>query len=199
MRIFIIEQKITLMAKQYYVFEADASGVKREPVAFAHQKRLALKEEIIFYGSEARRNLRFTVKARQVLDFGARYEVTDENGKVLGIIGKAFGASLLRSTWHVWQPSNENQPVIVARERSAFLGIFRRIWQILPYLNDLPFFIKYHFDFVRPVDSRVLATYNKTTTFRDHYRLQVEDELTAMIDWRVLVALGVMMDALQRR
>ena len=37
-------------------------------------------------------------KARQVIDLGATYDVTDANGQPIGLFRKNFAASLLRST-----------------------------------------------------------------------------------------------------
>ena len=200
MKSFIIEQKITVMANQYRIFAVDTAGNKGEQVAFAHQKRLAFKEKFTFYADESKQQVVFAVQARKVLDLGTRYDVTDETGAPLGVLGKAFKASLLRSTWQVFSPNNEQTPYVVARERNKYLAAFRRIWEFLPYIGDLPFFVKYHFDFVRPNDTNVVATYNKITTFRDHYKLTIQDEaLEQAIDWRALVALGVLMDALQSR
>ncbi len=45
---YFIEQKITPLANQYVVFDSNDEGDKAAVVAFAHQKRFAFKEEIIF-------------------------------------------------------------------------------------------------------------------------------------------------------
>ena len=197
---YLIQQKITLLVNRYAIYEAKDDGTEGAMVAFAEQKRFAFKEHIDFFGDEAKQTVAFSVQARQVLDFGARYDVLDPSGQVLGTLGKDFKSSLLRSTWHIFKTGQEDKPAMVVQERSQALAVFRRIWNFLPYLNDIPFFIKYHFDFIDPADNKVSATYNKTTTFRDHYALTIPDEGAAStVDWRVLVALGVMMDALQSR
>ncbi len=208
MKTFIIQQKIQVLVNQYAVYEAAASlgsadaGQLAEPgamVAFAQQKRLAFKEKIIMYTNESKVEEAFEVEARQVLDFGARYDVRDPSGNVLGTLGKDFKASLLNSTWHVFRPGEEDKPALIIRERSQALAISRRVWSLLPYIGDIPFFLKYNFDFTDPATGTIIATYNKTTTFRDHYQLDIQDEAVTLFDWRVLVSLGVMMDALQSR
>jgi uncharacterized protein YxjI len=196
---FVIEQKITLMANQYRIFAADNDSNKQQQIGFVHQKRLAFRERFDFYTDESRNEVLFSVKARNVIDVGARYDISDNQGRLLGIIGKNFKASLIRSTWNIFHPGEESQPVAVAQERSMGLAIARRLWEFLPYIGDIPFFVRYHFDFKKPGADTVLATYEKTTTFRDHYLLTIGDELEKEIDWRTLVALGVMMDALQSR
>lgn len=197
MKTFLIEQKITPLANQYRVYAADDQGVKTALVAFAHQKRFAFKEKFTLYSDEGKQSAAFEVEARQVLDFGARYDVRDASGKVLGVVGKAFGASFLRSTWHIYEAGKEESPLVIVQERDATLAVIRRIWGMLPILGEIPFFVKYHFDFTEASSGKVIARHNKTTLLRDNYRLEIEDE--APVDWRVMVALGVMMDAMQSR
>lgn len=139
------------------------------------------------------------MEARQVLDFGARYDIKDASGNVLGVLGKDFKSSLLRSTWHLFRTGQEETPAITASERSKGIALFRRLWEWIPYASDIPFFIKYHFDFRDPTSDKVIASYEKQTTFRDNYKLTIHDEAEGMFDWRVFVSTGVAMDAMQSR
>lgn len=199
MKSFAIEQKIVPLANQYYVYDLDEAGEKGKLLAFAHQKRFAWKEKFTFYTNEAKASVLVEVQARQALDFGARYDVRDAAGTVLGVVGKVFGASVLRSTWNVFAPDKEEVPLVIARERSQALAIIRRVWELLPIIGEIPFFVKYHFDFIDAQTKAVEGNYQKTTTVRDHYQLNADDTLLEKVDWRVLVSLGIMMDALQGR
>ncbi len=199
MKTYLIQQKIQPLVNQYAVYEAGGDGQQGAMVAFAQQKRLALKEKITMYADDSKQQVAFELQARQVIDLGARYDVRDTEGNLLGTLGKNFKASLLNSTWNVFLPGEETSPVLVVRERSQGLAIARRIWGFVPFIGEFPFFMKYHFDFTDPASGNIVATYNKTTTFRDHYRLTIQDEAAGIIDWRVFVSLGVMMDALQSR
>lgn len=196
---YIIQQKITPLVNRYAIYAADANGQQGAMVAFTEQKRFAFKEMFTMYANEDKQQVLFTMQARQVLDFGARYDIRDAEGNALGVIGKNFKSSLLRSTWHMYRTGQEDAPAIVAQERSKPLAIIRRIWELLPYISDIPFFVKYHFDFTDPATEKIVASYEKQTTFRDHYLLKVSDEAAAMFDWRVYVSLGVAMDAMQSR
>lgn len=187
------------MANQYKVYEADEAGGQGKLIAFAHQKRFAFREKFTLYNDESKSSILLEVQARQVIDFGARYDIKDESGKILGVVGKAFGASLLKSTWHIFQPGQEDAPHLIVRERSTGLAIMRRLWEFLPIVGDIPFFVKYHFDFIDPNTGTVQASYDKVTTFRDNYRLDVDDKAATELDPRVFVAMGVMLDALQSR
>lgn len=197
MKTYFIHQKITAFANQYQVYEADGDKPGRL-VAFAHQKRLAIKEKFLFYTDESKQQLAFSVQARNVMELAGTYDVRDEQEQVLGVLKKQFQASLLRSTWQI-QSADQSQAIATVQERSIPIAIFRRIWGFIPYLGDLPFFMLYHFDFLKPGTDQMLARYNKITLLRDHYRLEIEDELANVVDWRVLVAQGVALDALQSR
>lgn len=199
MQTYIIEQKIRPLVNQYAIYQGGPDGTKGAMVAFAQQKRFAFKEAFTMYADDSKQQISFTVKARQVLDFGARYDVTDTDGKLLGTIGKAFKSSLLRSTWHIFAPGIEDKPLLVVQERSQALAIFRRVWDFVPYIGDIPFLLKYHFDMSDPDNGQVAATYEKTTLWRDHYKLSVVGGGAEAIDPRVLMSMGVLLDAMQGR
>jgi uncharacterized protein YxjI len=198
MKTYLIQQKITALVNQYTIYEAEANGEAGAVVGFAQQKRFSFKEKIIIYTDDTKQQVAYEIQARQVLDFGARYDVTDTAGTLLGTVGKDFKSSLLRSTWLVYAPGQEETPLLVVQERNKNLAILRRVWEFLPYISDIPFFVKYHFDFTNPTDQQVVATYQKTTTFRDHYQLTIQENAD-LVDPRVLISLGVMLDALQSR
>lgn len=199
MQTYLIEQKIRPLVNQYAIYQAGPDDTKGTMVAFAQQKRFAFKEAFTMYADDSKQQISFIVKARQVLDFGARYDVTDADGKTLGTIGKAFKSSLLRSTWHIFAPGIEDKPLLVIQERSQALAIFRRVWDFVPYIGDIPFLLKYHFDMSDPDNGQVAATYEKTTLWRDHYKLSVIGGGAEAIDPRVLMSMGVLLDAMQGR
>ena len=199
MQSFIIQQKIRALVNQYGVYTVNEDGTQGQIFAFAQQKRFAFKERFDLYTDESKQTLNFTIQARQVMDFGARYDVKAADGTHLGTIGKDFKSSLLRSTWLVFAPGEEQAPLLKIQERSKGLAIARRIWGFLPYIGDIPFFLKYHFDFLDPDNGQIAATLDKTATFRDFYRLDIVGGAAEAADPRVLIAVGVMLDALQSR
>lgn len=197
---FVIEQKITAFVNRYSVYESSGDGQKGQMVCFVEQKRLAFKEEILFYTDESKQSQAFKVKAEKALDVRGKFFVTNPEGTIIGVLRKAFKASLLRSTWHVLGIDGQEKPLMIVQERSKTLAIFRRIWGLVPYLGELPFLFKYHFSFVLPNDGQEVATYIKTTRFRDHYELTILDQgVITQFGWQTLVAQAVLLDALQDR
>ncbi len=199
MKTFYIQQKIQLAVNRYKVFEAGPDSAQGALVAFAEQKRFAFREKFTLYTDESKSSVLVEVRARTVMDLGARYDIKDATGQVLGVAGKAFGASLLKSTWNMYKPGQEDTSILMVKERSSVVAIFRRVWEFLPFIGEIPFFIKYHFDFTDPATNQVKASYDKTTILKDHYRLEIQDKAVQALDWRAFVAMGVMLDALQSR
>ena len=101
---FAVTQRLTMMVNRYEIHELGPDGSAGRLLALAQQKRMAFKEEVTFYEDEDRRRPVFSFKARQRMDLGAVYDVTDAVGTPIGDYRKDFGQSLLRSTWRSGRP-----------------------------------------------------------------------------------------------
>lgn len=197
----IIQQKLTTFVNRYEVFTALPDGEKGELVAFAQQKRMNIREKIIFYTDESKQAIAFTLRAEKVLDVHGRYFVEDANGVLLGALKKQFKQSLLVSSWQILDPTDT--PLFTVAESNKTLAILRRTIGFIPLIGELidvilQIFLKYHFSFT-DTSGKEVGIYRKTTTFRDHYALEMTDEAFAAHDWRVLAAMGVGLDAFQSR
>ncbi|MDB5186613.1 MAG: hypothetical protein JWM07_85 [Candidatus Saccharibacteria bacterium] len=196
----IVEQKITAFVNKYAVYTADQAGTKSALVAFAQQKRLTFKEQVIFYGDEAKTQPIFTLRAEKILDVHGKFVIDDMEGNRIGAFRKEFKASLLKSTWSILDTNDQSKLTIT--ESSMALAVFRRFAGFLPIVGDLAeiisWFFKYHFAFINGANQEV-GQYRKTTLFRDHYALSMTDDYYASEDWRVLAAVAVALDALQSR
>jgi uncharacterized protein YxjI len=193
---FTIRQKITLMVNRYEIRSVDATGGEGPVIAVAQQKRMAFKEQVTFYADEARTQPVFGFKARQRLDLGATYDVTDASGAPIGSFRKVFRESLLRSTW---QLTSTDGLQAKGTERNATVAILRRLWDFLPIVGDIPSPFAFHFDFTAPDGSIVLSSVRRRT-LRDRYNVEVPASPNGwQLDWRVGAAMAVALDALQAR
>jgi hypothetical protein len=189
---FFVNQRITMMVNRYEVRAAAPDGGPGAVLAFAEQKRLKLKEEVVFSSDESRTRRVFSFKARQVLDVGAQHDVLDEQGTPIGTFRKAFGASLIRSTWHLSVPGLE----AVGRERSMVVAVLRRVWDLIPYLGEVWIPFVFHFDFTDVATGDLVMSSERIPAIRDRYDVHVPDP---RLDFRVAAAMAVALDALQSR
>jgi hypothetical protein len=189
---FFIKQRITVMVNRYEILLANPDGSEGPLMALAEQKRMKLKEEVVFYADESKTRKVFSFKARQRLDVHAEHDVIDEYGAPIGYFSKQFGASLLRSTWNLSAPGLE----AVGRERRQSIAILRRIWDFIPYIGDVWVPFVFHFDFVDTRSGAVVLTSERRKAIRDRYTVTVPDP---RLDFRVAAAMAVALDALQSR
>ncbi|MGH2946855.1 MAG: hypothetical protein ACRDPC_11440 [Solirubrobacteraceae bacterium] len=189
---FVLRQRIRLVINQYEFSLADGEP----PFCFVEQKRFKFKEDIRFYADDSKSVELMRIKARQRFDPRATYDVTAPDGEKIGEIQKAFGRSLLRSTFLLHGPSG----TVTAQERSLPVALFRRIVGFVPYLdyvaNWLP--IPYHFTFSR--DGSQLGEHRRRIgRFRDVYDIDMSGDAGRTLDRRLVLAAAVGMDALQAR
>lgn len=197
----IVKQKITALVNKYSIVDVNADGTEGQLLGLAQQKRIALKEKVIFYADDSRSRVAFTFRAEKVLDVHGRYFVEDATGKLIGGFRKDFTKSLLNSTWHLFDASEKE--IFLVKESNHLVAILRRFGGAIPIVGDIietvMAFTKYHFSFIDPTSLLEVGVYRKTTRVRDHYVLMLDDASWSRVDWRVMAAMSVALDALQSR
>ena len=192
---FLVDQLVRPIANLYRVTPLAAGEAPAgPPVAYVRQKRLAIKEDIRFYADEGETQELFRIAARSVLDIGgSRYDVL-AGGERIGYLWHKLRESLVRTTWHVGGPNEEE--VAIARERSLFGAVARRVVDFVPDIGGwIP--IPYNFEFL--ADGRVVGGMDRKFKLRDQYVLDLSGDSDRTIDRRVAIALAIALDALQNR
>jgi uncharacterized protein YxjI len=189
---FFVKQWITVMVNRYEIRAANPDGTEGHLLAFAEQKRMKLKEEIVFFADESRSRRVFSFKARQVFDVSAEHDVFDEYGTAIGMFSKQFGASLIRSTWNLSVPGLN----AVGRERRPIIAVLRRVWDFIPVVGDVWIPFVFHFDFHDSETGATVLVSERQKAIRDRYTVTVPDP---RLDFRVAASMAVALDALQSR
>jgi uncharacterized protein YxjI len=189
---FFVKQRITVMVNRYEILAANPDGSEGHLLALAEQKRMKLKEEVVFFADESKSRRVFSFKARQRLDVSAEHDVYDEYGNAIGMFSKQFGASLIRSTWNLSAPGIE----AVGQERRPLLALLRRVWDFIPVVGDIWVPFIFHFDFVDKATGAVVLVSERQKAVRDRYTVTVPDP---RLDFRVAASMAVALDALQSR
>lgn len=180
---FVLRQRFTAMVNRYDVSTANPDWSPGETVAFAQQKRMALREQVTLYTDESRTSELCAFRARQVMDVRAQYDVTAPDGTLLGGFRKVFARSLLVSTFELEQAGG---PTATGSERNLVVALLRRV-------SDIPLAV--HVDFATGEGEPVLSSERKWG-LRDTYRISVQ---APWLDRRLALSMAIGLDALLAR
>ncbi len=191
---FVLRQKWTLVINRYFF---SVAGQEEEPFCFVEQKRFTFKEDIRFFTNESKTEELMRIKALHRFDPRATYDVT-VNGERIGQIQKVFGASLLRSTYRLYDANGEETAIV--EEGSLPVAIIRRLLHFVPLVEDVANWLPIPYDFVFK-RGEVVVGHNRRRrwTFVDVYEIDLSLDPQRTLDRRLVLALSVGMDALQAR
>jgi hypothetical protein len=152
-------------------------------VMFSEQKMFRLREDIRVYSDENKSQEVLSIKARQIIDFSAAYDVVDTayNQKV-GALRRKGWSSIVRDEWDVLD-ANEN---VVGKlfEDSVGLALLRRLLlgSLLPQNYDMTF-----------GETRVADLRQNFNPFRYELNLDFSMDLGRLLDRRIGIAAGILL------
>jgi uncharacterized protein YxjI len=192
----LVQQLFKPIGNEYRIsIPTPGSTDEGTPLLFVKQKKLKVKEDIRFRLSPDDEAHVFMIKAKSAFEFRGRHEVLDQDGTVIGLLEKDFRRSLLRSHWHVRDPSRVE--LLEGHETSWVIAILRRVALALPDWLSVVGWIP--FNFVLKRSGREVGSYRRVLgKLRDRYTLELGPDL-AGVDRRLLIAFAVGLDALQDR
>ncbi len=109
----------------------DVYGPDGSLVLFASQKAFKLKEDIRLYSDKEKSQELLVIKARNIIDFSAAYDVDDPvSGRKLGAFKRKGWRSLLRDQWIVMDHLDNEVGQI--KEDNAMMALLRRFIGLIP-------------------------------------------------------------------
>jgi uncharacterized protein YxjI len=111
---------------------------QEQVVLFCEQRMFKLREDIRMYGDEQKSQEILSIKARQIIDFSAAYDVIDTAaGQKVGALRRKGLKSILRDEWEVLGPNDELLGLLF--EDNMGLAMLRRLvlGSLLPQNYDL--------------------------------------------------------------
>jgi hypothetical protein len=130
---YLLKRQVFALTGKFRFF--DPSG---NLVLFSEQKMFRLREDIRVYSDESKTQEVLTIKARQILDFSAAYDVMDSAaGQKVGVLRRKGLRSILRDEWEVLDAGD--QQIGLLFEDSIGLALLRRLLlgSLLPQNYDL--------------------------------------------------------------
>jgi uncharacterized protein YxjI len=159
-----------------------------ELVLFADLKAFKLKEDIRVYAEESKETELLTIKARQVLDISAAYDVVDSpSGEKLGALQRRGIKSIARDEW-LFLDGDDTQVGVIQEDSMALALVRRFLTNIIPQ--------KFHAE----MDGKPVCTY------RQHFnpfvmKLDVDfsADFSNVLDRRLGLAAGILLSAIEGR
>jgi uncharacterized protein YxjI len=156
-------------------------------VMFSEQKMFRLREDIRVYGDEGKSQEVLSIKARQILDFSAAYDVVDTamNQKI-GVLRRRGLRSILRDEWEVLDAND--QVIGKLFEDSVPLALLRRVLlgSLLPQNYD-----------ITVGDTRVADLKQRFNPFRYELDLDFRMDTTNRLDRRLGIAAAILLAAVE--
>jgi len=158
-------------------------------IMFSEQKMFKLREDIRVFSDESKMQEVLQIKARQIVDFSAAYDVIDSafNQKV-GVLRRKGMKSLLRDEWEILDANDHVLGNLI--EDSMGLAMLRRLLlgKFLPQNYDILF-----------GEQRVADLKQRFNLFRYEQDLDFSFDTAKALDRRVGLAAGILLAAIEGR
>ncbi|GAB4423865.1 MAG: hypothetical protein Kow002_13480 [Anaerolineales bacterium] len=181
---YLLKRQVLALAGTFRYY--DPAG---NMVMYSKQKMFKLREDIRVFADEAQTQEVLQIKARQIVDFSAAYDVIDSayNQKV-GVLRRKGMKSILRDEWEVLDAND--QPIGLLFEDSMGLAMLRRLLlgALLPQNYDIT---------VR--GQRVADLKQRFNPFRYELDVDFSFDPAKTLDRRVGLAAGILLAAIEGR
>ena len=152
-------------------------------VLFSEQKMFKLREDIRVYSDESKTQEVLSIKARQILDFSAAYDVIDtEMNQKVGVLRRKGWSSILRDEWEVLDAGDN----VIGKlfEDSIGLAMLRRLLlgSLLPQNYD-----------ITVGETRVADLKQRFNPFRYELDVDFSMDTTQRLDHRLGIAAGILL------
>lgn len=183
--------KLLALASQIYI--RDSGG---NLIGYVKQKLLKLKEDINVYADEQQTQHLFNIKADRVLDFSAKYNLTDNRGNHIGSIKRQGMRSIWKANYEVYDDIG-NQ-VLQIHEESAWIKVVDALVGEIPIVGMFTGYLFNPAYIVSKTDGTPVARMQKQPAFFEG-KFQIENKAQMSDDEETRVLLAVLTMTLLER
>ncbi|MBK6792559.1 MAG: hypothetical protein IPG80_08445 [Anaerolineales bacterium] len=180
---YLLKRQVFALAGKFRVF--DTSG---KLLLFSEQKMFKLREDIRVYADETKTQEVLAIKARQIVDFSAAYDVVDSaTGQKIGAMRRKGLASILRDEWEVLDVNDAVLGKLF--EDSMGLALLRRfLTNLVPQNYDMFF-----------GETRVADYKQNFNPFTYELNIDFNMDTARQLDRRLGIAAGILLAAVEGR
>jgi hypothetical protein len=180
---YVLKRQVFALTGKFRFFEPGG-----KLVLFSEQKMFKLREDIRVYSDESKTQEVLMIKARQIIDFSAAYDVVDNaTGQKVGALRRKGLASMLRDEWEILDVDDN----VVGRlfEDSMGMALLRRL------LTNL---IPQNYDITLGTD-RVADLRQNFNPFTYQLNMDFSMDINHRLDRRIGLAAGILLAAIEGR
>jgi hypothetical protein len=180
---YLLKRQVFALAGKFRVF--DTSG---RLLLFSEQKMFKLREDIRVYADEAKTQEVLAIKARQIIDFSAAYDVVDSaSGQKVGALRRKGIASMFRDEWEVLDV-NDNVLGKLFEDSMGLALVRRLLTNLVPQNYDMTF-----------GETRVGDYKQNFNPFTYELNLDFSMDTAHQVDRRLGIAAGILLAAVEGR
>jgi uncharacterized protein YxjI len=180
---YVLKRQVFALAGKFRFYEP--SG---KLVLFSEQKMFKLREDIRVFSDETKTQEVLMIKARQIIDFSAAFDVVDSGtGQKIGALRRKGLASLLRDEWEILDTSDNVIGSLF--EDSMGLALIRR------FLSNL---VPQNYDMTMGTE-RVADLKQNFNPFTYQLNLDFSMDSNKRLDRRLGIAAGILLAAIEGR
>jgi uncharacterized protein YxjI len=180
---YLLKRQVFALTGKFRFF--DPSG---NLVLFSEQKMFRLREDIRVYSDESKTQEVLMIKARQIVDFSAAYDVVDSStGQKVGALRRKGLASILRDEWELLDVGDN----VIGKlfEDSMGLALVRR------FLSGL---VPQNYDITLGTN-RVADLKQNFNPFSYQLNIDFSMDVNKLLDRRLGLAAGILLAAVEGR
>ncbi len=179
---YTVRRKVLqLLGATFHVYDPEGNVV-----FYSRMKAFKLKEDIRLYTGEDMQEELLTIKARQILDVSATYDVTDAtSGEKVGALQRRGLKSIIKDEWLILDVNDT--PIGTIQEESMVLALVRRF-----LINLIP--QTYHVQ----IGDRLVATMKQNLNpFVTKITIDFSPDTEGLLDRRLGIAAAILMCAIE--
>jgi uncharacterized protein YxjI len=179
---YLLKRQVLALTGRFRLYNTD-----EQLVLYSQQKMFKLKEDIRVYSDESLQEEILFIKARQILDFSAAYDVIDSlSGASIGALRRKGFRSMLRDEWLVLDPAD--QQIGVLQEDNLTQALLRRLL--------LGSFLPQNYDLMMQ-DQRVADLKQRFNLFRYELEIDFRFDSQRQLDHRLGIAAAILLGTIE--
>jgi hypothetical protein len=182
---FMVRRKVMkLVGGAFHIYD-DANNV----IAYSKMKAFKLREDIRLYTGEDMQHELICIKARQIIDFAASYDVFDSQLRIkVGALRRRGLKSMIRDEWAILDTADREIGVI--QEESTVLALVRR------FVESASLFLPQKY--IVTIGGQPMATFKQNfNPFVYKLFVDLSDDRQKLFDRRLSLAASLLLAAIE--